>query len=352
MNKESFMNHTPPYMPQEPSLNEASLSYMSAARHAYNRVGLGMLVFILVPQLISLVLSVIAILAFPAFYQSVWYLWFNQIFCIYVISAPLALLVIGLPPKGMGQFEKKRMSLPQLLAVFCIMETISVVGSIISNALMQTVSAITGGDYSSPINEIMDGAPWWILFLVVGIIGPIVEELICRQAIMRRLLPFGEKSAIIFSAILFGLMHGNFYQLFYAVGLGLVLGYVYTRTNNVLYPCLLHVIFNSLSCLQSIVLSAVDFNTLEESTDLAAQMEWISANLLPYLGMLAFTFLIYGLAIAGFVLLLVYYNRLSFYTCPCPLPQEKRFSIWLGNPGMILYLVASALLIGLTLLPL
>jgi hypothetical protein len=68
--------------------------------------------------------------------------------------------------------------------------------------------------------------------------------------------------------------------------------------------------------------------------------------------MLAFTFFLYGLAIAGFVLLLVYYNRLSFHTCPCPLPQEKRFSIWLGNPGMILYLVASALLIGLTLLPL
>jgi membrane protease YdiL (CAAX protease family) len=249
----------------------------------------------------------------------------------------------------MGQFEKKRMSPPQLLAVFCIMETISVVGSIISNALMQTVSAITGGAYSSPINEIMDGAPWWILFLVVGIIGPIVEELICRQAIMRRLLPFGEKSAIIFSAILFGLMHGNVYQLFYAVGLGLVLGYVYTRTNNVLYPCLLHVAFNSLSCLQSVFYDALGSGSLAPGGTAEEQMAWLSGKLLPLLGVGLCTLLMYSLALCGFILTLIHYRSLHFKKCPLPLTREERASAWFGNPGMILYIVISMFMFGLTL---
>ncbi|MBQ8351241.1 MAG: CPBP family intramembrane metalloprotease [Clostridia bacterium] len=345
------MNNAYPYPPTSPAPQGELDRHIPAARRAYNRVGLGMMVFILVPQLLSVVIAIVTILAFPAFYESVWYIWFNQILCLYMIAAPLTLLVIGLPRAGHDRYEKKPMSPLQLLVIFCIMETVAVIGSIVSSVLMSIVSAITGGEYNSPLDEVLDGAPWWIMLLVVGIIGPIIEELICRRAIMRRLLPFGEKSAIVFSAVIFGLMHGNFYQLFYAVGLGLILGYVYARTNNILYPALLHVVFNSLSCLQSIVLQGVDIDGLYEITGLQAQMEWLGANLLPFLGMMAFTLLIYGLAIAGFILLCILYHRIRFEESPYPLPTGSGMRAWLGNPGMILFFVTSFLLMGLTLLP-
>lgn len=345
------MNDAYPYPPAPTSPQDGLAGHIPAARSAYNRVGLGMLVFILVPQLVSLVLAVAALLAFPAFYQSAWYAWFNQVLCMYMIGAPLALLVIGLSPQAPGHREKRPLSVPQLLGIFCIMETVALLGSIISGGLMQLVSSLTGGEYTSPVEELLAGAPWWLLLTVVGVIGPILEELICREALMRRLLPFGEKSAIFFSALLFGLMHGNFYQLFYAVGLGAILAYVYARTNNIAYPCILHAALNSLSCLQSIAVGAVDIDTLQESASLGAQMEWLRANLLPYLATILLTLLVYGLAIAGFVLLIRRYRRLSFGACPFPLPKEGRLSAWLGNVGMILFFVTSFLLIGLTLIP-
>lgn len=324
------------------------------ARKAYHRVGLGMFLFILVPQLSTVFFTLTAWLAFPAFYQSPWFLWFNQVLNLYMLGAPLALLVIGLPPAGQESTAPgEKFPLRRFLLFFCCMETVAVAGSLISQALMSLASVITGGEYASPVDEALDGAPWWVLFLVVGLLGPIVEELLCREAVMRRLLPFGEKSAICFSALLFGLMHGNFYQLFYAVGLGLLLGYVYARTRKLRYPCLLHICFNSLSCLQATLLSGLDMDSIP-GTDaaLSEQLAWLQSNWLPYLGMLLYALLLYGAAITGFVLLLVFFRRLHFSACPLPLEKGHRASVWFGNAGMPLFFVTSFIMIGLTLLPL
>lgn len=325
-----------------------------AARKAYHRAGLGMFLFILVPQFSSVFFTLTAIIAFPAFYSSPWFLWFNQIFSLYMLGAPLALLAIGLPPAGQeSNIPGEKFPFRRFLLFFCCMETIAVAGSLISQALMSMASAITGREYTSPVDEALDGAPWWILLLVVGIIGPIIEELLCRRAVMRRLLPFGEKSAIMFSALLFGLMHGNLYQLFYAVGLGLLLGYVYARTRKLLYPCLLHICFNSLSCLQATLLAGLDVDSMPGiEAALGEQLAWLQSHWLPYLGTMLYALLVYGAAIAGFVLMLVFFHRIHFSTCPLPLEKGKRASVWFGNVGMPLFFVTSFALIGLTLLTL
>lgn len=64
------------------------------------------------------------------------------------------------------------------------------------------------------------------MFLYVSILAPISEELIFRGWIQGSLRPYGRKFAILGSAILFGLFHGNLIQTPYAFLVGLVLGYV------------------------------------------------------------------------------------------------------------------------------
>jgi membrane protease YdiL (CAAX protease family) len=64
------------------------------------------------------------------------------------------------------------------------------------------------------------------MFLYVGIIAPISEEVLFRGLVLRSLAPYGKKLAIFASAILFGLYHGNLIQTPYAFAVGLVLGYV------------------------------------------------------------------------------------------------------------------------------
>ena len=64
------------------------------------------------------------------------------------------------------------------------------------------------------------------MFLYAAILAPITEEILFRGWIQESLRPYGKKFAILGSAILFGLFHGNLLQTPYAFLVGLVLGWV------------------------------------------------------------------------------------------------------------------------------
>ncbi len=333
-----------PAMPEPPAID-----FSPSARRAYNRVGLGMLVFLLLPSAVSLVVQLVALFFFPEYYESSLFLWFNQIFSMYLVSAPICLLVIGVPPANMPTREKRTMPFSHLFVIFCIIVMVSVAGSWLSRQLMSLVDLFTGRVHVSPLDEALSGTPLWIILLVVVVIGPIVEELICRAAIMRRLLPYGEKSAILVSAICFGMMHENFYQLFYAVGLGILLGYVYARTGQLLYVCGLHIAFNFLGAfIPTLVMQFIDFSALETLTE-AEMLPWIMVNLLPFLGLLLYDLMLYGLAIAGLVLLLVFCKRARFEPALLPLQRGKHVAACLGTPGAILFLIAGVAMLVLSI---
>ncbi|MCB9201817.1 MAG: CPBP family intramembrane metalloprotease [Flavobacteriales bacterium] len=84
-------------------------------------------------------------------------------------------------------------------------------------------------------------------FLTVGIIAPILEELLFRGIILQGLLNKGKSPflAIFISSLLFGLIHLNPWQLVGAFILGSAIGFVYYRTQSILTAILLHIINNS-----------------------------------------------------------------------------------------------------------
>lgn len=63
------------------------------------------------------------------------------------------------------------------------------------------------------------------MFLYMGLAAPVVEEIVFRGVILRGLEPYGKRFAVVASAVLFGLFHGNLVQSPYAFAVGLVLGY-------------------------------------------------------------------------------------------------------------------------------
>lgn len=63
------------------------------------------------------------------------------------------------------------------------------------------------------------------MFLYMALFAPVFEELLFRGLILRNLMPYGKKIAILGSAFLFGIFHGNLVQTPYAFAAGLVLGY-------------------------------------------------------------------------------------------------------------------------------
>lgn len=82
-------------------------------------------------------------------------------------------------------------------------------------------------------------------FSIYGIIlAPIKEEIIFRNIIINRLRRYGSTFAIFYSALLFGLYHGDIFQSLYTFGLGIVFGYILLKTNRIIYPIIYHSLSN------------------------------------------------------------------------------------------------------------
>ena len=97
-------------------------------------------------------------------------------------------------------------------------------------------------------------------YFVIAILVPLSEEIVFRGAILRTLLghapsvgtSVGDASAglapwtaILLSALIFGLAHLNPAQLPHAFLLGLLLGWVYARTRSIVPGVIIHVVNNS-----------------------------------------------------------------------------------------------------------
>ena len=83
----------------------------------------------------------------------------------------------------------------------------------------------------------------FIMFLYGGILAPITEEILFRGVVQRTLLPWGKRFAIVCSAFVFGIFHGNLLQAPFGFVVGLVLGYVACEYN-IVWAMVLHMVNN------------------------------------------------------------------------------------------------------------
>lgn len=129
-------------------------------------------------------------------------------------------------------------------------------------------------------------------FIAIGVLVPIAEEMVFRGAILRRLLDLTgyEKRwiAIITSAALFGLIHGNMLQGLNAFALGLLLGWMYVRTRSIVPGVVMHFTNNSLSYIMYRMYPGADDMTLREFYGGDMTRVWLSV---------VFSLMIFGVAL-------------------------------------------------------
>lgn len=81
-----------------------------------------------------------------------------------------------------------------------------------------------------------------LTILTVVLFAPILEEFICRGMILKGLLSnYNALTAIVISSFIFGIMHLNPWQFVSALGIGLINGWLYWKTKNLLLPILVHI---------------------------------------------------------------------------------------------------------------
>jgi hypothetical protein len=95
-------------------------------------------------------------------------------------------------------------------------------------------------------NNMLSG---WDGVVAIVLIGPVVEELLFRRAVVDSLLRsnYSPAKAIVVSALIFGLFHINPAQIVPAFLLGLLFAYIYYTTKSLLPTIILHIVSNGLS---------------------------------------------------------------------------------------------------------
>lgn len=241
---------------------------------------------------------------------------------------------------------KSSITFREFLLFFFVAEAALGVGAWIGNFLNDWISTILSGIFrtdwviTDDVSALIENTELWITLPFVALLGPIAEEFLFRKFMIDRLSIYGDKLAIIVSAVAFGFFHGNLYQFFYAALLGLILGYLYTKTRNVWYPIALHMAINFFSSLTVLLLPFFEeFSAMYEALEEGEQINLtvLGGNLLV---IILYVLLHYGAILAGAILFFTMRKRIFISDrCEVAIPKGRRTSTAWCNVGAILFLL-------------
>ena len=120
------------------------------------------------------------------------------------------------------------------------------VGCIVPSMWLQEVMPELPNLMQEGLEELMGSR---LGYVVVGLLAPLVEEVVFRGAILRALLKWNQNHwlCIAISAALFGLSHFNPAQMPHAFLAGLLLGWMYYRTGSIVPGIVVHWVNNSVA---------------------------------------------------------------------------------------------------------
>lgn len=145
--------------------------------------------------------------------------------------------------------------------------TISGVGlTIILSELINRLKAVfpLGEFWINIIKEFNYSPTIWKLFIMVVIVAPIVEEVLFRGIILKGYLThYSTKKALIVSAIFFGIVHLNPYQIVATFFAGIFIGWLYIRTKSLMLCIFAHSLNNLISIASLTVINIPGFRFVE-----------------------------------------------------------------------------------------
>lgn len=319
-----------------------------AARKRFNIIGFGFAIFTVITFVVCQMLSLVAIAAenisgVPVTSST---LFLNAVtpISIYLFALPLLLVFLGVFRIGGTAPQKKRMRFGTILVLFVVGFGLMYIGSYMGQFTMWGLSEIVGYNYSNMLNDMIDYDGMWITVLFLCVVAPIGEEFVFRKLIIDRTHKYGGAVSIFLSALMFGLMHANFYQFFYAFLLGLLLGYVYYSTGKVWYTVALHAAMNFVGSILTAYLQLgldnfekaienLDFEDLAAVGRVYLQHGWaiIAGN--------AFTVFIMVAMLCAIIIPIIFRRRIILERGESPVPCKRSFAAAFGNVGVVVMLI-------------
>lgn len=326
---------------------------LPTARRRFSAMGFAVFLALAVAGGLQVALALWTRAAAPWLLETGWAVWLMSFLPQNLVAFPLALLLLRRVPKGAPRTAEP-MRPGRFLGVIPICFFLMYVGNIVGVAVTGLLGSLVGSPVVNPLESyaMSDSLPLKLLFLVI--LPPLYEELIFRRTLIDRMQPYGEKLAVVTSALMFGLFHGNLSQFFYAFALGLVFGWIYLRTGRLRWTVALHMLVNFLGgLLAPMLVERAGLDQLEQLDlgSLSESAQALSGSSGPWLALFGlYVLLMLLLCLAGLVLLIVRARRVRFDPAELELPREKRFSVVWCNPGMLLLLLAFVALCAATVI--
>lgn len=242
----------------------------------------------------------------------------------YVVAFPIfALCMSTIDSKA--DYKKESLGAGKFLTLFFISFALMNLTNLINIGFYGVFELLTGHEMASNLDEVMTDVSV-LMILTTVILAPVFEELTFRYLALSKLRKYGDKTAILVTAVLFGLFHMNFEQAIYAFAIGLVFGYVVCKTGRVIYTILLHAMVNFCGGVVPMLVEKMDSPIV---------------NSVYYL-------LFYTALVIGIVLFIINRKKIKFKQ---PLKNvEHPVACFFTSPGMLVFVIVSVLISFLTLI--
>ncbi len=298
------------------------------AKRYFSRFGWFAFAYFVINTVVQNVIAIAVLYLFPSVYRHFLFWELLSVIPSYCISLPLAYQIIR--PLPSVDPIKGKMKPTQLISGLCISVTLMWAGNYVSNIILTAVTAAMGGVSENPVVTMVEGMPTWATVLFVVIVAPILEEIMFRAIICKKLLILGEGYAVILPAAFFALCHGNFYQLFYAFALGCFFSFIYVKTGRLIYSVIYHMAINLFgSVIAPFIIKMVDYEALLDGTLKISRDTLFGVALL-----LAYEIFVMGASIAGIVLIVKNISKFKPESGLLPPPEGKTAGCVLLNSGI------------------
>lgn len=178
-----------------------------------------------------------------------------------------------------------------------------------------------------------------VMFIQLTVLAPLFEEFWCRGLIMESLRPYGNGFAIFVSALLFGIIHANFAQFFYAMALGIFLGYIAVSTQSLVTTTIMHAMFNSISGMMILLAADESVGDYLLSGGSGAEVTPAVVLYMVWMG------LIMLLLTVGVIMAIYKFIKIKKYRVPkvqTEMSTGKRWGIFLSRISVIVMIILAA----------
>ena len=262
----------------------------------------------------------------------------------YLVIAPALIILanIGCKHKTYTFFRKPQTSGFYIFKWCVIALGLTYAVSIVSNIFFTYVQmlGVNVNDLSQPIPDTPGSLVLYFLTVVVG--APLFEEILFRGVFLTHHLKYGCWHAIIVTGILFGLIHQNHQQMFFAAALGILFGYIDVKAGSIIPSVIAHITVNLYSFIITFFMYFTNYNETLADPSIAFDGPAAVLMISGILNMLA-----YALAVAS-VVMLIYEKRKNSSEFILPkgdsfLTEGEKLSAFFKHPVMIVLLVLLAI---------